>query len=54
MMHLIIFEWIEAAMAFLEEQVDICKRVLNIYRYAVMNTRMNCDTWYSCYLSKDN
>ncbi|XP_035704350.1 ral GTPase-activating protein subunit alpha-1 isoform X3 [Folsomia candida] len=35
----------EAAMAFLEEQVDICKRVLNIYRYAVMNTRMNCDTW---------
>jgi hypothetical protein len=35
----------EAAMAFLEEQVDICKRVLNIYRYAVMNTRMNAKTW---------
>lgn len=36
----------EAAMAFLEEQVDICKRVLNIYRYAVMNTRMSAETWY--------
>lgn len=35
----------EAAMAFLEEQVDICKRVLNIYRYAVMNTRMSSETW---------
>lgn len=41
----------EAAMAFLEEQVDICKRVLNIYRYAVMNTRMSSETWY-VFLSK--
>jgi len=39
----------EAAMAFLEEQVDICKRVLNIYRYAVMNTRMNEKTWLDKY-----
>lgn len=31
--------------ALLEEQVDICKRVLNIYRYAVMNTRMDHKTW---------
>ena len=31
--------------ALLEEQVDICKRVLNIYRYAVMNTRMDAETW---------
>lgn len=31
--------------ALLEEQVDICKRVLNIYRYAVMNTTMDHQTW---------
>ena len=30
----------------LEEQVDICKRVLNIYRYMVMHTRMDPRTWY--------
>ncbi len=35
----------EAALALLEEQVDVCKRVLNIYRYAVMNTRMDPKTW---------
>jgi len=35
----------EAAFHLLEEQVDICKRVLNIYRYAVMNTRMDPKTW---------
>ncbi|XP_046401703.1 probable Rho GTPase-activating protein CG5521 isoform X2 [Ischnura elegans] len=29
----------------LEEQVDICKRVLNIYRYMVMHTRMESATW---------
>ncbi len=29
----------------LEEQVDICKRVLNIYRYMVMNTPMHQKTW---------
>lgn len=32
----------------LEEQTDACKRVLNIYRYMVMNTRMDSSTWYSC------
>ncbi|KAI5706364.1 hypothetical protein M8J75_007340 [Diaphorina citri] len=30
---------------FLEEQVDICKRVLNIYRYMVMHTNMEYKTW---------
>lgn len=29
----------------LEEQVDTCKRVLNIYRYMVMHTRMELKTW---------
>lgn len=29
----------------LEEQVDTCKRVLNIYRYMVMHTRMESKTW---------
>ncbi|VVC33952.1 Hypothetical protein CINCED_3A022064 [Cinara cedri] len=29
----------------LEEQVDICKRVLNIYRYMVMHTYMTLKTW---------
>lgn len=29
----------------LEEQVDTCKRVLNIYRYMVMHTRMEPRTW---------
>lgn len=29
----------------LEEQTDSCKRVLNIYRYMVMNTRMDSSTW---------
>ncbi|XP_008195928.1 probable Rho GTPase-activating protein CG5521 isoform X1 [Tribolium castaneum] len=29
----------------LEEQTDACKRVLNIYRYMVMNTRMDSSTW---------
>ncbi|XP_066993863.2 probable Rho GTPase-activating protein CG5521 isoform X2 [Anabrus simplex] len=29
----------------LEEQVDTCKRVLNIYRYMVMHTRMEAPTW---------
>jgi len=29
----------------LEEQVDICKRVLNIYRYMVMNSPMEQKTW---------
>lgn len=29
----------------LEEQVDTCKRVLNIYRYMVMHTHMEAKTW---------
>ncbi|XP_060517842.1 probable Rho GTPase-activating protein CG5521 isoform X2 [Cylas formicarius] len=29
----------------LEEQTDACKRVLNIYRYMVMNSRMDSNTW---------
>ncbi|XP_065332020.1 ral GTPase-activating protein subunit alpha-1 isoform X2 [Cloeon dipterum] len=29
----------------LEEQVDACKRVLNIYRYMVMRTKMETKTW---------
>ncbi|XP_042904592.1 ral GTPase-activating protein subunit alpha-1 [Parasteatoda tepidariorum] len=30
---------------FLEEQVDMCKRVLNIYRYMVMNIQMERRVW---------
>uniref|UniRef100_A0AAR5Q6P9 Rap-GAP domain-containing protein n=1 Tax=Dendroctonus ponderosae TaxID=77166 RepID=A0AAR5Q6P9_DENPD len=29
----------------LEEQTDACKRILNIYRYMVMNVRMDSNTW---------
>lgn len=29
----------------LEEQVDTCKRVLNIYRYMVMHSYMTLNTW---------
>lgn len=29
----------------LEEQVDTCKRVLNVYRYMVMHTYMSLQTW---------
>ncbi|XP_030754501.1 probable Rho GTPase-activating protein CG5521 [Sitophilus oryzae] len=29
----------------LEEQTDACKRVLNIYRFMVMNVRMDSNTW---------
>ncbi|XP_066154941.1 probable Rho GTPase-activating protein CG5521 isoform X2 [Euwallacea fornicatus] len=29
----------------LEEQTDACKRILNIYRYMVMNVRMDSSTW---------
>lgn len=29
----------------LEEQVEMCKRVLNIYRYMVMNVKMDARTW---------
>ncbi|XP_018324376.1 probable Rho GTPase-activating protein CG5521 isoform X2 [Agrilus planipennis] len=31
--------------SLLEEQTDACKRVLNIYRYMVMHTRMDSNTW---------
>ncbi|XP_040580670.1 ral GTPase-activating protein subunit alpha-1 [Lepeophtheirus salmonis] len=30
---------------FLDEQVEMCKRVLNIYRYMVMNVKMEARTW---------
>lgn len=29
----------------LEEQTDSCKRVLNVYRYVVMHTRLEPPTW---------
>merc|ERR1712020_581015 len=29
----------------LEEQVEMCKRVLNIYRYMVMHVKMEARTW---------
>ncbi|KAL1487986.1 hypothetical protein ABEB36_015366 [Hypothenemus hampei] len=29
----------------LEEQTDACKRILNIYRFMVMNVRMDSNTW---------
>lgn len=31
--------------SLLEEQTDSCKKVLNIYRYMVMHTRMDNNTW---------
>lgn len=31
--------------SYLDDQVDICKRVLNIYRYMVMHTQMDEKTW---------
>ena len=33
----------------LEEQVDLCKRVLNIYRYMVMKIEMDKMAWYTIY-----
>ena len=39
--------WVPGGSAVcLEEQVDICKRVLNIYRFMVMNTPMEQKTWF--------
>ena len=36
--------------SLLEEQVDMCKRVLNIYRSLVMHESMDQKTWYvRCY-----
>ncbi|GAB0092803.1 Probable Rho GTPase-activating protein CG5521 [Sergentomyia squamirostris] len=35
----------EVTTSALDEQTDICKRVLNIYRTMVMNTRMDGRTW---------
>ncbi|RUS74693.1 hypothetical protein EGW08_017551 [Elysia chlorotica] len=31
--------------SYLQDQVELCKRVLNIYRYVVMNVEMNQQTW---------
>ncbi|XP_017795998.1 PREDICTED: ral GTPase-activating protein subunit alpha-1 [Habropoda laboriosa] len=34
-----------ASLMLLEEQTDSCKRVLNVYRYVVMNSRLEPGTW---------
>ncbi|XP_076382912.1 putative Rho GTPase-activating protein CG5521 isoform X11 [Megalopta genalis] len=34
-----------ASMTLLEEQTDSCKRVLNVYRYVVMHSRLEPGTW---------
>lgn len=34
-----------ASAALLEEQIDSCKRVLNVYRYVVMHARLESSTW---------
>lgn len=34
-----------ASATLLEEQTDSCKRVLNVYRYVVMHTRLEPSTW---------
>ncbi|XP_076480181.1 putative Rho GTPase-activating protein CG5521 isoform X5 [Bombus vancouverensis nearcticus] len=34
-----------ASLSLLEEQTDSCKRVLNVYRYVVMNSRLEPGTW---------
>ncbi|XP_057337065.1 ral GTPase-activating protein subunit alpha-1 isoform X2 [Microplitis mediator] len=34
-----------ASAALLEEQIDSCKRVLNVYRYVVMHARLEPATW---------
>jgi hypothetical protein len=36
----------DVSLDLLEDQVDVCKRVLNIYRYTVMNTVMTSKTWW--------
>ncbi|XP_046445727.1 ral GTPase-activating protein subunit alpha-1-like isoform X1 [Daphnia pulex] len=42
----VFMSWVPpGSLVFLEEQVDICKRVLNIYRYMVMNSPMEQKTW---------
>jgi hypothetical protein len=35
----------------LEEQVDMCKRVLNIYRYMVMKIEMDKLAWSATHIS---
>ena len=30
---------------YLEDQVELCKRILNMYRYLVMNVYMSQRTW---------
>ena len=34
-----------ASLTLLEEQTDSCKRVLNVYRYVVMHSRLEPATW---------
>lgn len=34
-----------ASPSLFEEQTDSCKRVLNVYRYVVMHTRLEPATW---------
>lgn len=34
-----------ASLTLLEEQTDSCKRVLNVYRYVVMHSRLEPGTW---------
>lgn len=34
-----------ASATLLEEQTDSCKRVLNVYRYVVMHSRLEPATW---------
>lgn len=36
---------LNATAALFEEQTDSCKRVLNVYRYVVMHTRLEPATW---------
>lgn len=43
--HLLCLISLFAMAQFLKFQVDLCKRVLNIYRHVVMNTQMNQRTW---------
>lgn len=36
---------VPAKRSFLDEQVEMCKRVLNVYRYMVMKVEMDKETW---------
>ncbi|KZC06326.1 Ral GTPase-activating protein subunit alpha-2 [Dufourea novaeangliae] len=39
------YSGLNASMTLLEEQTDSCKRVLNVYRYVVMHSRLEPSTW---------